>query len=95
MELGDNLTLLAATEDLAALQEAFGHRERLARRVIIAGAGNIGSHLIRRIRTVLLGIDLKVIERNRERAEYVAGKFDGALLVLHGDALDSGLLEEA
>lgn len=95
VELGDDLYLLAATEDLARLQEDFGHRERLARRIVIAGAGNIGNHLIRRIRTSLPGTDLKVIERNRERAEYIAGKFGGALLVLHGDALASELLEEA
>src|SRR5690606_11109066 len=39
-------------------------------------------------------VRVKIIERNRERAEAVADALDRTI-VLHGDALDAALLDEA
>lgn len=65
VEVGDDLFVLAEAERLAEVQQAFGHRERLARQIVIAGAGNIGVHLVHRVRNTLPGCDIKLIEIDR------------------------------
>lgn len=40
-------------------------------------------------------IDIKIIEQDRQRAELIAGSLRSGAIVLHGDALDGALLEEA
>ncbi|VDC34033.1 Trk system potassium transporter TrkA [Pseudogemmobacter humi] len=93
-EVGDDLYVLAEAERLAEVQQAFGHRERRARQIVIAGAGNIGVHLVHRVRSTLPGCDIKLIEIDRARAEKVAGELGDIALVLNGDALEQELLEE-
>lgn len=94
VEVGDDLYILAGTDRLAEVQQAFGHRERRARRIVIAGAGNIGVHLVHRVRGALPGCDIKLIEIDRTRAEQVARELGDTALVLNGDALEQDLLEE-
>src|SRR5690625_86701 len=74
---------------------AFGHRERVGRKLVIVGAGNVGLPLAQQIRHVSPNVDIKIIERDQERAKYVSNELGGAVVVLHGDALDQELLEEA
>jgi trk system potassium uptake protein TrkA len=95
IEVGDDLYVIAKAGATDEVMAAFGHRERMARRLVIAGAGNVGMHLARKVKKASPGIDLKIIERNRERAQHVASELGGSAVVLHGDALDSVLLDEA
>lgn len=93
--VGDDLYVIAKAGATGEVMTAFGHRERMARRLVVVGAGNVGLHLARRVRKVSPGIDLKIIERNRDRAQYVAGELGTSAIVLQGDALDRALLDEA
>ncbi|MGD9804101.1 MAG: Trk system potassium transporter TrkA [Hyphomicrobiaceae bacterium] len=95
IEVGDDLYVIAKAGATGEVMAAFGHRERMARRLVIAGAGNVGMHLARKVKKTSPSIDLKIIERNRERAQHVASELGGSAVVLHGDALDSVLLDEA
>jgi trk system potassium uptake protein TrkA len=74
---------------------AFGHTEKIGRRLVIVGAGNVGLHLARKLRRTSSGMDLKIIEFNKERAEFVSQELGSGVVVLNGDALDRQLLEEA
>jgi len=95
IEVGDDVYVVASTGKVNDVVAAFGHRERVARKVVIVGAGNVGLHLARKIRRGSPTVDIKIIEQDRERAAYVAGELGGAAVVLQGDALDRALLDEA
>lgn len=95
LEAGDDVHLLVRSERRKAVMALFGHRERVARELVIAGGGNIGLHLARKITTTLPAARLNLIEHDRSRARHVAGLLGDRVTVLHGDALDRSLLEEA
>ncbi|HRO49526.1 MAG TPA: Trk system potassium transporter TrkA [Hyphomicrobium sp.] len=95
VEAGDDVYVIAKTEKVDDVMTAFGHRERVARRLIIVGAGNVGLHLARKVYEEAPGVEIKLIEQDRARAEHVSQELAGATVVLHGDALDRALLGEA
>jgi trk system potassium uptake protein TrkA len=92
---GDDVYVLTDPAGVAPVMAAFGHRERVARRVVLVGAGNVGLHLARILLREAPYISLKMIEADAARAAFVARELGAAVLVLHGDALDAATLEEA
>ncbi|MCK9488215.1 MAG: Trk system potassium transporter TrkA [Xanthomonadales bacterium] len=95
LEAGDDVHLLVRSERRQALMALFGHRERITRDLVIAGGGNIGLHLARKVTTALASVRLHLIEHDRGRAQHIAGLLGDRVTVLNGDALDRSLLEEA
>ncbi len=91
---GDNVYFVAETEHIPRAMPAFGHEETEARRVIIVGGGSIGLYLAQMVEKHHRQVSLKVIEISKKRAEIVAQSLQRAV-VIHGDALDSEILEEA
>ena len=91
---GDDVYFVAETAHLTRAMTAFGHEEKEARRVIIVGGGNIGLGLAEIVEEKYPHVALKLIEINKERAEYVAQQLKRTV-VIHGDALDQEILEEA
>jgi trk system potassium uptake protein TrkA len=92
---GDDVYVVTEPAALEGVMAAFGHRESVARRVVLVGGGNVGLHLARLLAREAPQVSLKLIEHGRERAEQVARELGSAVVVLHGDALDSQVLEEA
>lgn len=95
LEPGDDVYVLASQNNVFDVMLVFGHTERVGRRVVIVGAGNVGLHLAKKLRSTAPGIDVKIIEYDRDRAELVAQELGNSAIVLHGDALDRQLLAEA
>ncbi len=93
--VGDDVYVLARRDKVDDVVTAFGHRERIAKKLIIVGAGNVGLNLAKTVRRRSPLVDIKLIERDEERAEHVAAELGGAVVVLHGDGLDRSLLDEA
>lgn len=60
------------------------------RKVMIAGGGNIGAQVAAALEG---GCQVKLLERNAERARQVATRFSSAI-VLHGEATDETLLAQ-
>jgi len=71
-----------------------GHTEPEARNVLIVGGGNVGTYLAELIEREFAGVNLRMIERNHDRAQIVAEKLKSTI-VLNADALDLEILEEA
>ncbi len=94
MLAGDEVYFVVDSEQLLRAMIAFGHEETEARRLLIFGGGNIGLFLAQEIEKEHPWVNAKIIERNPERAEYVAGQLDRTM-VLNGDVLDQNILEEA
>ena len=91
---GDEIYFIADTAQLGRAMALFGHEEEEARRLIIVGGGNIGLMIARQIETANPTVNLKLIEYDKARAEFVADQLDGTI-VLNGYALDTDILEEA
>lgn len=95
IELGDDVHVLVRSDRRKAVMALFGHRERVTGEVVIAGSGNVGLHLVRKIQALLPKTRINIIEHDRARAEHVAGLLGNEVAVMHGDALERTVLEEA
>ncbi len=91
IEAGDEVFLLADSRHIRTALSDLRRTDAPVRRVIIAGGGNIGLRLARRLGT---DYQVKVIEANRARCNYLATQLPTSTLVLHGDSTDEGLLAE-
>src|SRR5215469_14852435 len=87
---GDEVFFLAAHDDIRRVMSQLRVDDSAARRIVIAGGGNIGFHLAR---TLEKHNQVKVIERDARRARKVSELLENAI-VLAGDAADEELLIE-
>ncbi|TPE53150.1 Trk system potassium transporter TrkA [Amaricoccus solimangrovi] len=91
---GDQIYALVVTEDMARFMEAFGKDALSVERALIIGGGNIGLRVAQTMERLRPRAQVKLIERDRERAETAAEALRRAV-VLRGDGLDLDLLREA
>ena len=91
---GDNVYVVVSSEQLNQILKAFGHEEKVSKKILIIGGGNIGFHLARMLEENFEGIRVKIIEKNKERAEEIASDLSSSI-VINGDALDEEILKEA
>ncbi len=89
IEAGDEVFVLAATEHIRTVLGALRKMDRPVRRIMIAGGGKVGLRLAREIGS---DCQMKILEANRQRCEYLATQLPGEVLVLHGDSTDEDLL---
>jgi trk system potassium uptake protein TrkA len=94
---GDEVFFLAASENIRAVMAELRRMDKPVRRVMLAGGGNIGLRLARALDTgegvgTPEKFNVKIIEANKRRCEYLAGQLSSSVLVLHGDATDEDLL---
>jgi trk system potassium uptake protein TrkA len=94
MEAGDEVYFVVDSRKVERAMTAFGHEEGEARRLVIFGGGNIGLFLAQEIENEHPSVNVKLIESDRTRAEFVAGQLKRSV-VLQGDVLDLEILEEA
>lgn len=95
VEVGDDVYVIADPLFVDQVMAAFGHNERVARRIVIVGSGNVGLHLARLLQRRSQHVTVKMIEHNRERAEFVSQQLGDRAIVIHGDALEAEVLKEA
>ena len=91
---GDDVYFTVDTDHMDRALAAFGHEEEEARRIIIVGGGNIGMFLAREIEEGFPDVNLKIIEIDGEQAKAAADQLQRGV-VLHGNALDRDILDEA
>jgi trk system potassium uptake protein TrkA len=89
IEPGDEVFVLAATEHIGAVLGALRHRAEPVKRVMVAGGGKVGLRLARQLEGQY---QLKLIEPNAARCQYLSTQLKAGTLVLHGDATDEDLL---
>jgi trk system potassium uptake protein TrkA len=86
----DEVFFLAAREDIRRFMAEMRREESPVRRLVIAGGGNIGFSLAKKLEE---SNQVKLIERNPRRARRVSESLQSAI-VLEGDAADEALLVE-
>ncbi|MEO0543832.1 MAG: Trk system potassium transporter TrkA [Pseudomonadota bacterium] len=90
----DLVYVVAQRDQVRRTLSLFGHEEIEARRIIVAGGGNIGSYVAQRLEEGSGRTNVKIIEANRNRAMANADRLRRTI-VLHGSALDQQILHEA
>jgi len=90
IEHGDEVFFIAARKDIRPVMNEIQRLEDPARKVVIAGGGNIGFRLAQKLEETN---QVKLIERDSRRARRIAEQLSSAI-VLIGDASDEELLLE-
>jgi trk system potassium uptake protein TrkA len=62
--------------------------------LLIIGGGNIGYNLAKNLEESSESIRVKIIEKSKERAEYLASNLNNTIII-NGSGLDEETLEEA
>ena len=90
IEAGDQVFLLAATDDMPSIPKLAGYEQFELRRVMIAGGNQEAIYLARHL--AAQDVDCTILEVDRRRCLELAEELPEAL-ILHGDARDPELLE--
>ncbi|GAA6141366.1 Trk system potassium transporter TrkA [Hydrogenophaga sp. 5NK40-0174] len=88
---GDEIFVLADVRKIRAVLSAIHNVDKPVQRVMIAGGGKVG---LRLARSLVGQCEVKIIEQDRERCEYLASQLPSSMLILHGDGADEDLLLE-
>jgi trk system potassium uptake protein TrkA len=91
---GDDVYFVVASDQCQRALAAFGHEEVATRRVVILGGGNIGMFVAEQLDRDHPEINIKIVEFDRERAEFLARSLKRPT-VIHGDAMSPEILSEA
>lgn len=91
---GDQIYVVSESSDLPRTLEIFGKPLARQERVVVIGAGNVGLSVARVLESQRERVRVKVIERDRSRAERAADALERTI-VLHGDGMESEILAEA
>ncbi len=94
MQVNDKAFVVVNASQINTTLSAFGHEEKMAKKVLIVGGGNIGFNLAKNIESDSEGVRVKIIEKNKERAEYIANELNNTI-VINGDGLEEDVLKEA
>jgi len=92
IEVGDEVLFLVDTRHARRTMRELRRAEKRARRIMIGGGGNIGSRLARELSEQ--GYEVKLIDHNLARCEFLSSQLPERVLVLQGDTTDEGLLED-
>ena len=90
----DKIYVIINSSQMSETLEAFGHEEKVSKKILIVGGGNIGFNLAKNLEESLDEARVKIIEKNKERAEFLASELNNTIII-NGDALDEEVLAEA
>ncbi len=88
---GDEVFVLADALRIRQVLAGIHNIDKPVQRVMIAGGGRVGLRLARSLDGLC---DVKIIESDRKRCEYLAGQLPSQMLVLQGSGADEDLLLE-
>ena len=94
LKISDKAYVIINATQMKETLNAFGHNEEISNKILIIGGGNIGFNLARNLEESLETIRIKVIEKNKNRAEFIANELNNTI-VINGNGLDESILEEA
>ncbi len=90
----DKIYIIINSLQMEETLNAFGHEEKISKKILIIGGGNIGYNLAKNLEESLDSARVKIVEKDKKRAEYLANNLNNTI-VINGDGLDEESLEEA
>ncbi len=94
MKANDKAYVIINALQMQDTLKAFGHDEKISNKILIIGGGNIGFNLAKNLEKSFEDIRIKIIEKDKERAEFIANELNNTIII-NGNGLDEGILEEA
>ena len=94
LQANDKAYVIINATQLQETLNAFGHNEKISNKILIIGGGNIGFNLAKNLESTIESVRIKVIEKNKDRAEFIANELNNTI-VINGNGLDESILEEA
>ena len=89
----DTLYIIGEKSEISALHRKVHEKGKYTnlQKVMIIGGGKTGFYLARKLAE--FGVAVKIIEKSKDRCYYLSTNLDD-VMILHGDATDTNLLEE-
>ena len=94
MKKQDKAYVIINSSQMQLTLDAFGHNEKISNKFLIIGGGNIGFNLAKNLENTMDSARIKIVEKNKERAEHIANNLNNSL-VINGNGLDEDVLKEA
>ena len=94
MKKKDKAYVIINSSQMQLTLDAFGHNEKISSKFLIIGGGNIGFNLAKNLENTMDAARIKIVEKNKERAEHIANNLNNSL-VINGNGLDEDILKEA
>ena len=94
MKINDKAYVIINSDQMQQTLLAFGHEEKISTKILIIGGGNIGFNLAKNIEQSLESARIKIIEKDKSRAEFIANELNNSI-VINGNGLDEDVLSEA
>ena len=94
LEENDKAYVIINSAQMQLTLSAFGHNERISNKILIIGGGNIGLNLAKNIEQSFESARIKIIEKDKDRAEYIANELNNSIII-NGNGLDEDVLSEA
>ncbi len=94
MKKNDKAYVAINASQIQETLEAFGHNDPISKKILLIGGGNIGYNLAKYIESSSNETRLKIIEKNKDRAEFLAAELSNTI-VINGNGLDEEVLKEA
>ena len=93
MKKEDKVYVTINSSQMKETLSAFGHNEKISNKILIIGGGNIGFNLAKNIEQSFHEARIKIIEKDKSRAEFIANELNNTL-VINGNGLDEDILTE-
>ncbi len=93
MKRNDKAYVIINSQQIKETLAAFGHNEKISNKILIIGGGNIGFNLAKNIEQSFEDARLKIIEKDKKRAEVIANELNNTI-VINGNGLDEDILAE-
>ena len=90
----DKIYVIINSSQMSQTLEAFGHNEKISKKILIVGGGNIGFNLAKNLEESLDAVRVKIVEKDKDRSEFLANELNNTIII-NGDALDEEVLIEA
>jgi len=94
MKKNDKAYVIINAEQMQQTLLAFGHEEKISKKILIIGGGNIGFNLAKNIEQSFEDARVKIIEKDKSRSEFIANELNNTI-VINGNGLDEDVLSEA
>tara|TARA_B100001057_G_scaffold304098_1_gene304275 strand:- start:95 stop:1486 length:1392 start_codon:yes stop_codon:yes gene_type:complete len=90
----DKIYVVINSTQMSETLEAFGHKEKISKKILIVGGGNIGFNLAKNLEESLDSLRVKIVEKDKDRAEFLANELNNTIII-NGNGLDEEILVEA
>ncbi len=94
IQKNDKIYVIINSSQMAETLEAFGHNEKISKKILIVGGGNIGFNLAKNLEESLDSARVKIVEKDKDRSEFLAKELNNTI-VINGNGLEEEVLIEA